>query len=111
MQQDRPPVSVHSGLLQPPNGDPFRVSVQVDDGRCRIWTDRRRLGSWDLAEMHTQRTSLVGFSLVLDGLVHSFKPDDPHGFSDGVGDVIDLRDPKSRFGLMDRVRRAQAETS
>jgi hypothetical protein len=76
-----------------------------------MWTDHRRLGSWELAEMHVKRTSLVGFSLDLDGLIHIFKPDDPHGFSDGVGNVIDLREPKSRFGLMDRLRQAEAERS
>ena len=27
---------------------PERAHVQIEDGRCRLFTDRRRLGSWDL---------------------------------------------------------------
>ena len=38
---------------------PERAHVQIEDGRCRLFTDRRRLGSWDLAEIHAERVGVL----------------------------------------------------
>jgi hypothetical protein len=100
-------MSVFGGQLHRSDEAPMRGTVQIEDGRVRIWTDRRRLASWDQAQVRCERTSVFRFSLS-DGYVsYEFQPADPAGFSDAIGAVVDLRPPKSRFGLADRIRQAQ----
>jgi hypothetical protein len=100
-------MTIFSGQLQRENEEPLRVHLQIDEDRCRIWTDRRRLGSWQLNDVHTERASVFRFILHLDGADVSFTPDDPSGFSDAMGAVIDLRPARSRFGLAERLRAVQ----
>jgi hypothetical protein len=89
-------------------GEPFVAVVTVDEEWVRIVSGHRRLGAWARETLNTQRVTVFRFQLDLDGSPHTFTPDDPAGFSDAVGAVVDLR-PKSRFGLGDRVRQALAE--
>ncbi len=84
------------------------VTVQVDNDWVRIYNDHKRYGAWSASDLSVERLTVFRFQLHLDGVTHTFTPDDPNGFSDAVGAVIDLR-PKSRFGLGDRVKAALAE--
>jgi hypothetical protein len=83
---------------------PERASIQFDDGRCRIWNERRRLGSWELAEVHTERVGVSRFRLTCGEIEYMFLPDDPAGFSEEAGAVVDLRTKTGRFGLAQRIR-------
>ncbi|MGQ0847657.1 MAG: hypothetical protein ACT4OP_00795 [Actinomycetota bacterium] len=99
-------MSVFAGQLYREDEPPVRASVQVEDGRLRIWTDRRRLVSWDLASTHCERISVFRF-LLSDGTQnYEFQPEDPGGLTEELGTVIDLRVSKSRFGLAERLRQA-----
>lgn len=101
-------MSVFGGQLHRNDEAPIRGTIQIEDGRVRIWTDRRRLASWDLHQVKCERTSVFRFSLSDGNITYEFQPADPAGFSDAIGAVVDLRAPKSRFGLADRIRQAQA---
>ncbi len=95
------------GILQPISGqdEPLRVTLQVDDGRIRMWSDRQRIGSWDAADVHVRRESIFRFSLTIEGEALAFNPDDPSGFATGVDLEIDLTTgDRPRFGLADRLR-------
>jgi hypothetical protein len=85
---------------------PERAHVQIEDGRCRLFTDRRRLGSWDLDEVKAERVGVLRFNVSAGELKFAFQPNDPTGFSQAIGATVDLRSTKSRFGLADRVRAA-----
>ncbi|HLU51972.1 MAG TPA: hypothetical protein VK011_00070 [Acidimicrobiia bacterium] len=92
------------------NGDgPLSVGIQFDGGRVRMWSDRRRLGSWDLADVRIRRESIFRFVLIVDGQEYRFSPDDPSGFAESVDVEIDLTaEEKPRFGLADRIRQVEA---
>ncbi len=85
---------------------PERAHVQIEDGRCRLFTDRRRLGSWDLTEVRAERVGVLRFHIAAGEYSFAFQPNDPTGFSDAIGATVDLRSARSRFGLADRVRAA-----
>jgi hypothetical protein len=89
-------------------GEPFIAVVTVDDDWVRIVAGYRRLGAWPRADLVCERVTVFRFQLDLDGITHTFTPDDPAGFSEAIGAVVDLR-PKSRFGLGERVRKALEE--
>jgi hypothetical protein len=97
-------VSVFQGQLQRGSSPPERASIQFDDGRCRVWNERRRIGSWELSEVQTERTGVAKFHLTIGDLDFFFSPDDPPGFSDEAGAVVDLRAKTGRFGLAERIR-------
>jgi hypothetical protein len=101
-------MSVFGGQLHRNDEAPVNGSVQIDDGRVRIWTDRRRLASWDQSQVKCERSSVFRFDLSDGEATYEFHPADPAGFSDAIGAVVDLRAPKSRFGLADRIRQAQS---
>jgi hypothetical protein len=69
-------------------------------------TDRRRLVSWDITDVRCQRVSVFRFQLSDGEQTFDFQPADPAGFSQEMGAVVDLRSPKSRFGLAERMREA-----
>ena len=85
---------------------PERAHVQIEDGRCRLFTDRRRLGSWDIAEIHAERVGVLRFQVTAGEVGFAFQPTDPSGFSEAIGATVDLRSSKGRFGLAERVRAA-----
>jgi hypothetical protein len=66
----------------------------------------RRIGSWDLAEVTAERNSVYSFLLKTPDITFTFQPSDPSAFSEAIGAVIELRAPKARFGLAERVRQA-----
>lgn len=100
-------MSLFQGRLNAhPNGEPFTASVLVEDGRARIWSGHRRIGVWEVDALRCERVGVFKFHLILDGVTHVFVPDDPAGFADAVGAVVDLR-PTSRFGLGERVKAAK----
>lgn len=90
-------------------GEPFSAVITIDGDWVRIVAGYRRLGAWSREEINCQRITVFRFQFELDGTIHTFTPDDPAGFSEAVGAVIDLR-PTTRFGLRDRVLQAVAET-
>jgi hypothetical protein len=95
-----------TGRLQGPSLQPSSVLIDIGDGRLRVSAGRRHLGSWALPSITASRTSIYRFSLDIDGERFDFYPDDPSMFSDEVGAVIDLTEPKSRFGLRERIEKA-----
>jgi len=95
-----------TGRLQGPSLEPSTVLIDIGDGRFRVSSGRRQLGSWSLHVISAERTSIYKFSLEIDGETFDFYPDDPSTFSDTVGAIIDLTEPRSRFGLRDRIERA-----
>lgn len=95
-------------LLSHEAGHPSGVTVQVDEEWVRVYSDRKRYGAWSAADLNVERLTVFRFEMTLDGVVHTFSPDDPNGFATAVGAVIDLR-PKARFGLGDRVKAALVE--
>jgi hypothetical protein len=95
-------------LLSHEAGHATHVTVQVENDWVRIYSEHKRFGAWSAADLNVERLTVFRFQLSLDGVIHTFTPDDPNGFSEAVGAVIDLR-PKSRFGLGDRVKAALAE--
>lgn len=102
-------MSVFHGQLQRGTAPPERASIQFDDGRCRVWNERRRIGSWEVADVHTERTGVARFQVSIGEIDFYFTPDDPPGFSDEAGAVVDLRARTGRFGLADRIRQATAD--
>ncbi len=88
--------------------DHYVATVAVDGEWIRIWNEHKRVGAWPVEQVHCERVTVFRFQLTLDGVVHTFQPDDPGGFATGVGAVIDLR-PTSRFGLGPRVKAAKEE--
>ncbi len=99
-------MSQFTGRLQGPSLEPSTVLIDIGDGRFRIASGRRRLGSWPLQSISAERTSIYKFSLDIEGEIFEFYPDDPSTFSDAVGAIIDLTEPRSRFGLRERIERA-----
>jgi hypothetical protein len=95
-----------TGRLQGPTLEPSSVLIDISDGRFRISAGRRHLGSWSLTTVKAERTSIYKFGLDIAGEHFEFYPDDPSTFSDSVGAVIDLTEPKPRFGLRQRIERA-----
>jgi hypothetical protein len=90
------------------NADQYLATVAVDGEWVRIWNEHKRVGAWPAEQVHCERVTVFRFQLTLDGVIHTFQPDDPGGFANGVGAVIDLR-PTSRFGLGPRVKAAKEE--
>lgn len=86
------------------------VTVGVDENWIRIWNDHKRFGAWNIEAVPCERLTVFRFVLELDGVPHTFTPDDPASFAESITAVIDLR-PTSRFGLGDRVRAAKAATA
>jgi hypothetical protein len=95
-------------LVSHESGDQYTASIAVDGEWVRIWNEHKRVGAWPVDTVNCERVTVFRFQLTLDGVVHTFQPEDPAGFSDGIGAVIDLR-PTSRFGLGPRVKAAKEE--
>jgi hypothetical protein len=100
-------MGVFQGQLHRGDDPPQRAVLQIEDGRCRLLNDRRRIASWDLAEIQAERVGVFRFQIKAPDMTFDFHPSDPSGFSDAIGAVVDLRVTKSRFGLAERVRQAQ----
>lgn len=95
-----------TGRLQGPNLEPSSVLIDIGDGRFRVSAGRVQLGSWSLQVITAERTSIYKFSLDIKGEHFEFYPDDPSTFSDTIGAIIDLTEPRGRFGLRQRIERA-----
>lgn len=95
-----------TGRLQGSDLEPSRVLIDVDEGRFRVSTGRLHVGSWPLDAITAVRTSIYKFSLDIKGEHFEFYPDDPTTFSQTIGAIIDLSEPKGRFGLRERIERA-----
>ena len=57
---------------------PERAHVQIEDGRCRLFTDRRRLGSWDLTEIQAERVGVLRFHVTAGEYSFVFPAQRPH---------------------------------
>lgn len=95
-----------TGRLQGLRLEPTPVTVEIDEGRFRMAAGRRHLGSWPLDDVEVQRASIYRFAFEIDGDRFEFLPDDPRGFSDAAGAVIDLTEAKGRYGLKARIEQA-----
>lgn len=96
----------YTGRLQGASLEPSMVMIDIGDGRLRISAGRRQLGSWAEQRISAERTSIYRFELNIDGDQFEFFPDDPSGFSNAVGAVVDLTESKGRFGLKARIEKA-----
>ena len=99
-------MSQFTGKLQGSRLEPSTVLIDVSDGRFRVSTGRIQFGSWRLDEIRAERTSIYRFALDIAGDQFEFFPEDPSTFSDVVGAVVDLTEPKGRFGLKARIEQA-----
>lgn len=79
--------------------------IDISDGRFRVSAGRIHLGSWAQEKVLAERTSIYRFKLNINGDEFEFYPEDPSSFSDAVGAFIDLTEPRSRFGLKERIER------
>lgn len=98
-----------SGTLQSTSNheSPLTMTLQIDGDRIRMWSDRRRIGSWSTADVVVERHSIFRFLLSIDEEVYQFTPDDPSGFAEAVDLVVDLtKVDRPRFGLAARIRDA-----
>lgn len=95
-----------TGRLQGPRLQPSNVLIDIGDGRFRVSAGRLHLGSWALDRISAERTSIYRFSLDIEDEHFDFYPDDPSTFSDDIGAIIDLTEPKGRFGLRQRIEKA-----
>jgi hypothetical protein len=98
----------YTGRLQGPDLQPSKVLIDIGDGRFRVSAGRSQLGSWPLEKITAERTSIYRFDVTIDNDKFEFFPDDPSAFSDAVGAVVDLSEPKGRFGLKARIEQAAA---
>lgn len=94
------------GRLQGPELEPSNVLIDIGDGRFRVSAGRIHLGSWALEKIVAERSSIYKFDLDIDGDSFEFYPEDPSSFSEAVGAVIDLTEPRPRFGLKARIEEA-----
>lgn len=94
------------GRLQGPDLEPSRVLIDIGEGRFRVSAGRMQLGSWALERISAERTSIYKFTLAIQDEHFVFYPDDPSTFSDAIGAIIDLTEPKGRFGLRRRIEGA-----
>ncbi len=98
-------MSQFKGRLQGPDLEPSTVLIDISDGRFRVSAGRIHLGSWAEERIHAERTSIYRFKLDINGDEFEFYPEDPSAFSDAVGAFIDLTEPRSRFGLKERIEK------
>ncbi|MCI0425281.1 MAG: hypothetical protein L0Z47_05430 [Actinobacteria bacterium] len=94
-----------TGRLQGPELQPSTVLIDIADGRFRVSAGRVQIGSWPLAKIHAERTSIYRFELDIAGDRFDFFPDDPSTFSSEIGAIVDLTETKGRFGLRQRIER------
>ena len=99
-------MAIYIGRLQGPRLEPTSVTVETVDDRLRIAAGHTQMGSWPLADVSVQRTSIYRFSLEIEGDSLEFFPEEPSDFSNAVGAVIDLTQTQGRFGLMARIQEA-----
>jgi hypothetical protein len=95
-------------LVSHGSGDHYTATIAVDGEWVRVWNEHKRVGAWPVESVNCERVTVFRFQLTLDEVLHTFQPDDPAGFANGIGAVIDLR-PASRFGLGARVKAAKEE--
>lgn len=99
----------YTGRLSPHDGgETSAVTFHVDGHWLRLMQGNRRVGAWAIEDVVVERLTVFRFNVTLDGVKHTFAPDDPAGFAGSVRVVVDLR-PASRFGLGERVRKAKEE--
>lgn len=88
---------------------PLRVAIQLDGERVRMWSDRHRMGSWDVEELRVERRSIFRFLVGVGEDSYEFSPDDPSGFASDMNVEIDLTAPeKPRFGLAARLKQIES---
>lgn len=84
--------------------EPTSVTVETIDDQLRIVTGKTEIGSWPLASVSVERTSIYRFVLEIEDDTLEFIPDEPTEFSNEIGAVIDLAARQERFGLKARLQ-------
>jgi hypothetical protein len=100
-------MAIYTGRLQGSTLEPTSVTVETIDNQLRIVTGQTEIGSWPLASVSVERTSIYRFALEIEDDTLEFIPDEPTGFSDEIGAVIDLTPRQERFGLKARLQEAK----
>ena len=94
------------GRLRAQRLEPTAVTIEIAEDRFRVVAGRRHLGSWPLASLVINRTSVYRFAFDIEGDSFEFFPEDPSAFSNAAGAIIDLTEKKGRFGLKERIQNA-----
>ncbi len=102
---------MHPGRLQGSKLQPTSVTLEIIDDRLRIVAGRAEIGSWPLASVSVERTSIYRFALEIEDDTLEFIPDEPSWFFDEMGAVIYLTARQERFGLKARLRAANNSES
>ena len=100
-------MAIYTGRLQGSTLEPTSVTVETIDNHLRIVTGQTEIGSWPLASVSVERTSIYRFALKIENDTLEFIPDEPTGFSNEIGAVIDLTARPERFGLKTRLQEAK----
>jgi len=101
-------MAIYLGRLQGSMLEPTSVTVETIDNQLRIVTGQTEIGSWPLASVSVERTSIYRFALEIEDDTLEFIPDEPTGFSNEIGAVIDLTARQERFGLKARLQEANS---
>ncbi len=98
-------MAIYSGRMQGKTLDLSHVTLRLDDdNRLRLFAGPVAVGSWPMHRVSAERVSIYRFALDIDGEDFEFFPDDPIGFSDDIGAVVDLT-RTSRFNLKKAIER------
>jgi hypothetical protein len=82
--------------------DSLDATFQIEEDWIRVFAGHRRFGAWERKDIKAERVSVFRFHVTLADRTYTFTPDDPGGFSDAIGAVVDARS-ESRFGLKERI--------
>lgn len=100
-------MAIYEGRMQGETLDLSHVVLRLDDDkRLRIFAGPVAVGSWPMSRVSAERTSIYRFALDIDGESFEFFPEDPLGFSEAIGAVIDLT-RTSRFSLKEAIERTR----
>ena len=100
-------MDIYEGRMRGASLELSYVTLRLDDDkRLRIFAGPVEVGSWSMSRVSAERTSIYRFSLDIDGEMFEFFPEDPLGFSDAIGAVIDLT-RTSRFSLKEAIERSR----
>lgn len=84
------------------DADSVDATFQIEEDWVRVFAGHRRFGAWERTHLKAERVSVFRFHVTLGDRTYTFTPDDPGGFSDAIGAMVDARS-ESRFGLKERI--------
>ena len=101
-------MATYLGRLRGSDLESTSVTIETLDDRLSIAAGGTEIGSWPLYSVSVERTSIYRFALEIEDDTLEFIPDEPTGFSNEIGAVIDLTARQERFGLKARLQEANS---